>query len=80
MLVKCIKANEKLMVTEIKEVELRSPCLRLPVIQLWSLGMLWSLRTPITEDTSVSCAKVKRRNDHLKPPSSPPVGSFFPLQ
>lgn len=46
MLVKCIKANEKLMVTEIKEVELRSPCLPLPVIQLWSLGMLWSLRTP----------------------------------
>ena len=66
MLVKYIKANEKLVVTEIKEVEIRSPCLCLPVIQLWSLGMLWSLRTLITEDTSVSCAKVKTRNDHFK--------------
>ena len=66
MLVKYIKANEKLVVTEIKEVEIRSPCLCLPVIQLWSLGMLWSLRTLITEITSVSCAKVKTRNDHFK--------------
>ena len=66
MLVKYIKANEKLVVTEIKVVEIRSPCLCLPVIQLWSLGMLWSLRTLITEDTSVSCAKVKTRHDHFK--------------
>lgn len=67
MLVKDAKANEKLMVTEIKKVEPSPLCCPLPVIPLWSLWATNKLHNDVME----SKHDLGRLNPHLPPSWEP---------